>query len=316
MNEQEAAIAAYKREKTEKAIKAVAAVAITAAIAYGGYKYYDKNVDKVIRSDKVIQRISPSSTMAVRDAFYFSMNSGDNTTYRGMYGATLKRYNPNVFEKTYRVEKAIKVASEKSAVKTLKELASNDRKYANDLRSHLEKVYSSMNAVNSDDRQIKVMRKGVEAIKKGHINADVYKAFNYSLPDHNNVNKAFYDRLSSKGYNAIVDINDKYLSGYNTRNPMIAFNAASNVKANSLRALTVDEIRDSYNKYALANTVKQVAKATAKTAAIAITGKVAVDKINSYRDSKQRIKVLENYKKEHPKTKLSDAEILNEYYNY
>ena len=317
MNEQEAAIAAYKREKTEKAIKAVAAIAITAAIAYGGYKYYDKNVDKIIHSDKVIQRISPSSTMAVRDAFYFSMNRGDNTTYRGMYGAALKRNNPNVFEKTYSVEKAMKVASEKSAVKTLKELTSNDKKYTNDLRSHLENIYSSMNAVNWDDRQIKTMRKGVEAIKKGRINSDVYKALNLSLPYHNvNVNKAFYDRLSSKGYNAIVDINDKYLSGYGTKNPMIAFNAVNNIKANGLRALTVDEIRDSYNKYRLTNTAKETATTAAIAIATTIAGKVAVDKLNSYRDSKLQTKVLENYKKEHPKTKLSDAEILNEYYNY
>lgn len=317
MNVQEAAIAAYKREKTEKAVKAVAAIAITAAIAYGGYKYYDKNVDKVIHSDKVIQRISPSSTMAVRDAFYFSMNRGDNTAYRGMYGAALKRNNANVFEKTYRVENAIKVASEKSAVKTLKEIASNDRKYVNDLRSHLENINSSMNAVNSNDKQMRVMRKGVEAIKKGRINSDVYKALNLSLPHHNvNVNKVFYDRLSSKGYNAIVDINDKYLSGYGARNPMIAFNAVNNVKANSLRALSVSEIRDNYKKFAIKNTIKQVTKATAETAAFAITGKVAVDRLNSYRDSKQRNKVLEIYKKEHPKTKLSDAEILNEYYNY
>jgi gp020 len=316
MNVQEAAIAAYKREKTEKAVKAVAAIAITAAIAYGGYKYYDKNVDKVIHSDKVIQRISPSSTMAVRDAFYFSMNRGDNTAYRGMYGAALKRNNANVFEKTYRVENAIKVASEKSAVKTLKELTSNDRKYVNDLRSHLEDIYSSMNDANSHDKQIKVMRKGVEAIKKGHINADVYRALNFTLPYHNNVNKAFYDRLSSKGYNAIVDINDKYLSGYGARNPMIAFNAVNNVKANSLRALSVSEIRDNYKKFTIKNTIRQVTKATAETAAFAIAGKVAVDRLNSYKDSKQRNKVLEIYKKEHPKTKLSDAEILNEYYNY
>ena len=57
MNEEDAAISAYKRERTEKAIKAVAAVAITAAVAYGAYKYYDKNVDKIIRSDTIIQHI-------------------------------------------------------------------------------------------------------------------------------------------------------------------------------------------------------------------------------------------------------------------
>lgn len=43
---------------------------------------------------------------------------------------------------------------------------------------------------------------------------------------------------------------------------MIAFNAVNNVKANSLHALTIDEIRDNYNKYAIVNTAKQVAKAT------------------------------------------------------
>ena len=317
MNEEDADIAAYKRERTEKAIKAVAAVAITAAVAYGAYKYYDKNVDKIIRSDQVIQRISPSSTMAVRDAFYFSMNRGDNTAYRGMYGATLSLRNPNVFEKTYRVENAMKVASEKSAVKTLKELVSNDSKYNSDLRSHLESVYSSMNSANSTDKQVKAMRKGVEAIQKGKINSDVYKALNYSLPHHNdNVNKAFYDKLSSKGYNAIVDINDKYLSGYGAKNPMIAFNAVNNVKANSLKALSVEEIKNDYHKFAAKNYVKDIAKSTVKTAAVVMAGKVATDKLISYSDGKQRTKVLENYKREHPKTKLSDEEILNEYYNY
>lgn len=44
-------------------------------------------------------------------------------------------------------------------------------------------------------------------------------------------------------------------------NPTIAFNAVNNVKSNSLRALTVHEIRDNYNKYAIDNTAKQVAKA-------------------------------------------------------
>ena len=317
MSEEDAGIAAYKRERTEKAIKAVAAVAITAAVAYGAYKYYDKNVDKIIRSDTIIQRISPNSTMAVRDAFYFSMNSHDNTAYRGMYGTTLKMRGSNVFEKTYKVENAMKVASEKSAVKALKEIASNDAKYTNDLRSHLESIYSAMNNVSENDKQVNTMRKGVEAIRKGKINSDVYKALNFTLPYHNeSVNKAFYDNLTSKGYNAIVDINDKYLSGYRTKNPMIAFNAANNMKVNSLKALPLNEIRDEYYKFESNNAAKDMLKSAAGTAALAVAGTLASRKLKSYSDGKQRTKIVDNYKKEHPNTKLSDEEILNTYYNY
>lgn len=322
MTEQNAAIAAYKRERTEKAIKAVAAVAITAAVAYAGYKYYDKNVDKIIRSDKILHRVASDSTMAVRDAFYFSMNNNDNATYRGMYGAALKMRTGNAFAKTYKVDNAIKVASENSAVKALKELTSDDNQYANNLKSHLERIHSSMGIADYNEKQIKTVQKGIESLTKGKINSDVYKALNFALPFHHNeeINKAFYDKLTSKGYNAIVDINDKYLSGYNTTSPMIGFNLGSSIKSHGLSALTVEGMKSDYKKYESINAARQMTNSIIKTAvvtaAVATVGKLAANKIMSYKDSKEQTSVVEQYKREHPETKLSDSEILNAYYNY
>ena len=321
MTEEEAAVAAYKRTRTEKAVAAVAAVAITAAAAYVAYKHYDKNVDKVINSGDILQRISTNNTGAIRDAFYFSMNNRDNTTYRGMYGADLKGRGANVFETKLRVNNSIKVASERSAIKNLRELVSEDKNYSSALQNHLEKVHSVVGANPRAVKQTEAVRKGIESLKKGKIDANVYRALNFALPMHGlqtstSVNKGFYDKLTSKGYNAIVDINDKYLSGYNTKNPMIAFNVANSIKADSVRSLSGNEIVENFNKVRDRLQLEQTGADIAKKAAVAAVAAGAMKQYNSYSDKKKHTKVIEEYKKEYPNTKLSDAEILNKYYNY
>lgn len=118
LTQEEAAIAAYKRDRTEKAVTAVAGLTIAAATAYVAYKHYDKNVDKVIKAGKELQNISNNSNRGVSDAFYFSMTGMDNAKYRGLYGDTLSARG-KVYETKIGVNKSIKVASEKSAVNAL-----------------------------------------------------------------------------------------------------------------------------------------------------------------------------------------------------
>ncbi|MDU5597220.1 MAG: hypothetical protein E6040_05940 [Lachnospiraceae bacterium] len=67
--------------------------------------------------------------------------------------------------------------------------------------------------------------------------------------------------MINKPYLIVARGTAKSMYGSYILNPTIAFNAVNNVKSNSLRALTVHEIRDNYNKYAIVNTAKQVAKA-------------------------------------------------------
>ena len=50
MTQEEAEIAAYKRARTEKILAITAGLTVAAAVAYVGYKHYDKFADKVIKS--------------------------------------------------------------------------------------------------------------------------------------------------------------------------------------------------------------------------------------------------------------------------
>ena len=122
MTQEEAAIAAYKRDRTEKAVTAVAGLTIAA--------------DKVIKAGKELQNISNNSNRGVSDAFYFSMTGMDNAKYRGLYGDTLSARG-KVYETKIGVNKSIKVASEKSAVNALSELVKEDKSYAKNLETHL-----------------------------------------------------------------------------------------------------------------------------------------------------------------------------------
>ena len=135
LTQEEAAIAAYKRDRTEKAVTAVAGLTIAAATAYVAYKHYDKNVDKVIKAGKNYKHFKQQQSRCVR-CFYFSMTGMDNAKYRGLYGDTLSARG-KVYETKIGVNKSIKVASEKSAVNALSELVKEDKSYAKNLETHL-----------------------------------------------------------------------------------------------------------------------------------------------------------------------------------
>lgn len=312
MTQEEAAIAAYKRDRTEKAVTAVAGLTIAAATAYVAYKHYDKNVDKVIKAGKELQNISNNSNRGVSDAFYFSMTGMDNAKYRGLYGDTLSARG-KVYETKIGVNKSIKVASEKSAVNALSELVKEDKSYAKNLETHLLNSQNRYGLKKQND----TIAKGLDSLQKGKIDDKVYKALNLSLVDHNlptssEVNKGFYEKLKSKGYGAILDVNDKELSGFRSSKPMIGFDVGSNVSVNRVKELGESEIKRSKNIAMADLTVKTYAPAGAGY--LASMGLVrAAGQQKTQRDER---KIIQEYRKEHSDSKLSDTQILNNYYKY
>lgn len=312
MTQEEAAIAAYKRNRTEKAVTAVAGLTIAAATAYVAYKHYDKNVDKVIKAGKELQNISNNSNRGVSDAFYFSMTGMDNAKYRGLYGDTLSARG-KVYETKIGVNKSIKVASEKSAVNALSELVKEDKSYAKNLETHLLNSQNRYGLKKQND----TIAKGLDSLQKGKIDDKVYKALNLSLVDHNlptssEVNKGFYEKLKSKGYGAILDVNDKELSGFRSSKPMIGFDVGSNVSVNRVKELGESEIKRSKNIAMADLTVKTYAPVGAGY--LASMGLVrAAGQQKTQRDER---KIIQEYRKEHSDSKLSDTQILNNYYKY
>lgn len=307
MTQEEAEVAAYQRAKTEKILAVTAGLTVAAAAAYIGYKQYDKRVDRMIKSGTVLQNISGRDNKGVSDAFYASMDKLDNTKYRGMYGSTIQKSGRKVYEAKIGVNSNLKIASEKSAVNALSELVKNDPQYAKTLRTHLEDSVGRY-GLQSQEGTIK---KGLSSLRKGKIDANVYNALNLSLVDHNlptssDINKGFYDKLKSKGYDAIIDINDKKLSGYGSKKPVIVFNGSSKLSVDKVTELGRQEIAKARKIGMMDVYAKALAPSVARNAGIiglAATG-------TKVYESKTNDKIVREYRKEHPNTKLSYKEII------
>lgn len=104
----------------------------------------------------------------------------------------------------------------------------------------------------------------------------VYKAFNLSLVNHNPKEIAaqnrFYAELKKKGYDALLDYNDKDYSSYHAKRPMIVFNTDA-VNLKSVTETNPEIVNQLYRKYnaqrirkeVTANTIGYVNKQSNKT---------------------------------------------------
>ena len=314
MSSEDAAVAAYKRERTEKAIMAAGAVTLAAAGAYLAYKHYDKTVDKIIKSGTKIQNISNDANKGVSDPFYFSKNAMDKIKYKGLFGKAMSA-NGKVYNTEITVNKNIKVASEKSATNALSELVKNDKTFASNLRKHLEETNLEL---LFRPKEHKVVSNAISKLDSGKVDSDVYNALNMALANHNtstasSVSKSFYDKLKSKGYDAVQDVNDKKYSGYKSKNPIIGFNLGDKSAVTKVSELGDKEIQKNAN-IAWADIMAVPLAAT-------IGGYAAYYKTVMNASTKLRRKhiekgVITRYRNEHPKSKLSDKQIIDSYYNY
>lgn len=314
MSQEEAEIAAYKRARAEKIIAVTATLTVAAATAYVAKNAYEKRVDQIIPSSTLLQNISTDSNKGVQDAFYASMTNMDNHKYRGIYGKTLQGPSGanKVFETKIGIKgEGLKLASEKSGVSVLSELVKNDKSYASDLEAHLKNSVGKY----SEDAQNRIISKGLDSLKKGKVDSNVYNALNLTLSNHtfstsDHVSKGLYDALKSRGYDAIMDFNDKKISGYKSSKPIIVFNGSAKTFVQNRREILDDEMTKSYVKGMRNVTVKTLAPYVA--AGAASLGLVSAGSKKA--KSTQRNQIIAAYKKEHPGTQLSNEEILNNYY--
>lgn len=115
----------------------------------------------------------------------------------------------------------------------------------------------------------------------------VYKALNLSLVNHNPQEIAaqdrFYGELKKKGYNALLDYNDKVYSSYHAKRPMIVFDTDS-VKLQSIAETNPKVVDKLYRKY---NTERVLKESIASTAGIVTKmANKTISDCDSYVDSK------------------------------
>ena len=340
----DAQVAAYKMDRTRKALAVM--LGVSAAVATGkAYKQHIIRADKIIKKGNVLQHITLDSSNGVRDAFYFATGKMDKAKYKGIYGDTLlergresviskkdkyisqlfkemdegitipnKKVPPSlndvaVYKKMLSTTQTIKVAGERNATKELQTLFNKDHEYAESLKKYMD------SPIVVDTVPVKVRNKAIRALRKGKIDHNVYNTLNVMAVDHSpeatSLQNKFYKHLSSKGYNAIRDINDMKYSGYGSNTPTIAFDVNNKIKVEDVKKLTTSEIAKN-KKIGYADIY---AKGYLPTVGMLGASGTAINVTKKRKTEQRHDEVVNQYRKKHPGTRMSYNEILNNYYN-
>lgn len=301
----EAEIKAYNRAKTETILKVAGGIALASAAAYVAYKHYDKVTDRVFEKGSEIGRLTNNGSEPTNRAFYGFVNKHDKDRYEGLYGKTLGANGP-VYRKAMRAAGDINVASPESARKVLKNMFDTDKQSFDVFKKNIDAMAS---AVPPTTKQGKLWRKAKQELDSGKIGDNTYKAFNTTLVLHTKeqqpINDKFYSAMKKAGYGAIRDVNDKENSGYFAKNPLIVFDT-DKINVEGFTKLGNDHIDSMFAKEQGKIAAHTLANQHGPIGAAFATSIGAMKLVKRSNETK----FVENYRKRHPESTLSNNEIL------
>lgn len=277
-------------------------------------------VDGYLKSGTTFARIQTSKEFE-KFAFYATYKKSDQDKYLGLFGKNLtsiaegeakraeklsndtgdvndiarakelrtKSDNMKVYQLKLESTKKLRVPSDENAAhitaNLLKEKEFKDNVIAS-IQDSKEKMRRPQQQILFNQAQ-NALKKDPGKMSKSEKIA-VYKALNLSLVNHNQQEIAaqdrFYGELKKKGYNALLDYNDKEYSSYHAKRPMIVFDTDSVVLQSVTEAnpKVVDRL---YRKY---NTERVAKESIASTIGIVTKyGSTKVSECRSYVNSKK-----------------------------
>ena len=260
-------------------------------------------VDTYLKKGTTFSRIQTSKDFE-NFAFYATYKKQDSDKYMGLFGKNLtsraaaeakhaeKKAEESGSEEDILTAKALRDKADNMKVYQLKMESTNKLKVPSDENAgHItanllkEKEFKDNVIASIADSKEKMRRPTQQVLfrqAQNALNKDpsrmtksekiaVYKALNLSLTNHNPQEIAaqnrFYGELKKKGYNALLDYNDKEYSSYHAKRPMIVFDTDS-VRLQSVTQTNPKVVNKLYKKYnaermrkeITANTIGYVAK--------------------------------------------------------
>lgn len=276
-------------------------------------------VDGYLNKGTTFARIQTSKEFE-KFAFYATYKKTDGDKYMGLFGKNLtdrakaeankaeKLSNASGSKEDLLKAQELRTKSDNLKVYQLKLKSTNKLKIpsdenASDITAKLlkEKEFKDNLVASLQDSKEKMRRPTQQVLFKQAENAlkkdpdkmtssekvAIYKAFNLSLTNHNAQEIAaqsrFYGELKKKGYNALLDYNDKEYSSYHAKRPMIVFDVDS-VRLQSVTETNPKVVNKLYTKY---NTERIVKESVASTLGlVAKIGTKTVSECDAYLNQK------------------------------
>lgn len=265
---EDAELKAAKRAKVEKMLLIAGAVTLAGAAVYVGRNEHSKRFTEVLLKEgtelRNINALGDKANLNRRT--YTTFLNSDTQQYRGVFATFLQRGDKNtkIYETVLTAKEEIRAPSHKQA----------------------EKLYKEM----------------ITGLNIPGVHPTDYKTFNQGfVNDDNGAAKAYFKYLKDRGYNAVLDSNDQFMSGYNTKKPLILFNAASSTVKTGQTVLDQKKIDGLYTRQA----AKAIGKSFLPTAALGAAA-IGAHKVAA---NKSKYAAVNAYLIEHPNTKRSHAEI-------
>ena len=280
-------------------------------------------VDTYLKKGTTFARIQTSDKFE-NFAFYATYKKHDMDEYLGLFGKNLTSRAGSEAKRAEKIANATGSEADIAKAKELRTKANNTKVYqlkletvkklkvpsdenASDITAKLlkEKDFKENVIASINDSKEKMRRPTQQILFKEAQNAlnkdptkmsksekvSVYKALNLSLVNHNPQEIAaqdrFYSELKKKGYNALLDYNDKEYSSYHAKRPMIVFDTDS-VKLSSVTQANQKVVNKLYKKYNAERLRKEI---TANAIGVPVKfAKKTVSECSSYVNSK-----MDNY---------------------
>ena len=325
MTRKEAIDRADKRIRVEKILVASAAVTATAAVTAVAVHNYKERSKEFFQIDQPLQRMvrgDGSDEKLNEYEFYATYKKKDNLRY-GRYAYQLANGKGSAWGKgaegasklSITRDGGLKVAKEETSSKIFGELWKNDPEFRSDvLKSFPKGRHNFANNGNKKQREMYMAvyrnrhndNPSVGELKK------MYRAWNINaVADHGEHGQAVMAKMreahQSRGLQGIVDVNDMHFSGYKASRPVIAFadsQANYTVNATKLSKKTTKGMNFVGSSIIGFDNIRKGRPAAGIAGAAAIgTASVAANKS----------RIIQQYKKEHPNTRLTNSQIYSSY---
>ena len=276
-------------------------------------------VDGYLKDGTTLARIQTAKNFE-NFAFYATYKKHDTDEYMGLFGKNLMSRAKADAKKAEELANASGSEADLATAKQLRERADNIKVYqlklsatkklkipsdenASDITANLlkEDEFKKNLIASIQDSKEKMLRPSQQILFNQAQNAlkkdpgkmtysekvAVYKAFNLSLVNHNAQEIAaqdrFYGELKKKGYNALLDYNDKEFSSYHAKRPMIVFDTDS-VKLQSVTEANPKIVDKLYKRYNTERILKEIPAET--IGLVGQYGSKTLSEAYSYVDSK------------------------------
>ena len=209
---------------------------------------YSKTHDINLGTGSKMYRVATNNSADEGKRLYTAISDSDAARYKGLYSKYFKKKNiEDIYHKTYEVSENTKIASEKSCKDVMREAIKSDA----DFRDAAKKVVNEGLQTGNLKGTTKDFNTVLNELDSGKLSDRGFNFLNTSivLPDDYGFQKTYFSKLTEKGYDGIIDINDKYQTSYRANNPTIIFNTGK-IKMTSVTKLSDNEIKTLYSQEA------------------------------------------------------------------